>query len=42
MRTKKKNPNTDEIIAFVLFIICIIISFFRHPAVTELPFTGIN
>jgi hypothetical protein len=41
---KKSTPIrvTDEAIAFVLFLICCIISFFRHPAVADIAFTLAN
>lgn len=41
----KKNPPlfmSDEAIAFVLFLICCVISFFRHPAVADVTFTLAN
>jgi hypothetical protein len=41
---KKNTPFriTDEAVAFILFLICCIISFFRHPAVTDIAFSLAN
>lgn len=41
---KKNSPlhMSDEAIAFVLFLICCVISFFRHPAVTDITFSLAN
>jgi hypothetical protein len=41
MRTKANAPHTDEIIAFLLFILCCVLSFFRQP-IHDMPFTLIN
>ncbi|MEZ4958252.1 MAG: hypothetical protein R2830_00400 [Saprospiraceae bacterium] len=41
MRTKPNTVQTDEIIAFVLFILCCVLSFFRQP-IHEIPFTLLN
>ncbi|MEZ4952210.1 MAG: hypothetical protein R2825_01380 [Saprospiraceae bacterium] len=42
MRTKKTTTQPDEIIAFVLFIICCVISFFSQSGNGSIPFTIIN
>ncbi len=41
---KKSTPFqvSDEAIAFVLFLICCVISFFRHPAVADIAITLVN
>lgn len=41
---KKNTPflASDEAIAFVLFLICCVISFFRHPVATDVAFTWAN
>lgn len=41
---KKNTPFhvSDEAIAFVLFLICCIISFFRHPDIVDIAFTMAN
>jgi|GEM_PF-5105972 len=41
---KKNTPliGSDEAIAFVLFLICCIISFFRHPEIADMAFTFAN
>jgi hypothetical protein len=40
---KPSTPTiTDEAVAFVIFLICCVISFFRHPAVADFAFTLAN
>ena len=41
MRTKFQSPNMDEIIAFIVFILCCLASFF-HQTVQDVPFTLID
>lgn len=36
MKKNSPPPVTDEAIAFVVFLICCIISFFRHPEVVDM------
>jgi hypothetical protein len=41
----KNNPRfiiTDEAIAFIVFLLCCVISFFRHPVVIDTAFTVAN
>jgi len=41
---KKSNPThvTDEVIAFVVFLACCVISFFGHPALGDVSVTWTN
>ncbi len=33
MKTKFQSPHFDEAVAFIVFILCIILSFFNQPVI---------